>query len=68
MLMQLEPDARREMGNLLHQQAREQAKHDRHVSVFDLGAVEQIRGARVARGQHGTGGGHHRHPQPFDDG
>jgi len=62
MLAALEPEARRQMGNLLHQQAREQAKFDRYISTTDLGSLERKQGERRARYSFGAGGGRKRQP------
>lgn len=57
MLAALTPDARRAMGNLLHQQAREQLQHDRLFESHELGDLERLGGARGAQSAFGTGGG-----------
>jgi hypothetical protein len=67
MLKQLEPEARREMSNLLYRQQYEQRNYDALFVALDPAIVSDAGSARVARARYGTGGGRIRRPQPPDD-
>lgn len=62
MLSALEPEAQREMGNLLHQQARERQRFDSMIQTASPDDLDRISSVRVARAWQTRGGRHRRVP------
>lgn len=65
-LADVNPEARRQMSNLIREQAREQARYERRFEPLEPSVLERAATATGARSGYGTGGGRAKRVPPVD--